>query len=206
MVADNLPTTTLADEILTPGEGEQLKALFVVAGNPILSAPNPRGRLTKAFKELDLLVSMDLFRSETAELADIHLQVRPGNDAWLLAALGGVLVQEDLIDHAWMQEHVVDAGQEALAGSEQQRRVGRQDQRLVDVQQVVQRTGNNALMGGVLAIFFIFIFLRNWRPTLTIPGTETRQSCVIEMMDVSSDGSFRQVKHLRQFRHTEPLP
>jgi anaerobic selenocysteine-containing dehydrogenase len=73
MVADNLPTTTLADEILTPGEGQQLKALFVVAGNPILSAPNPRGRLTKAFKDLDLLVSMDLFRSETAELADFVL-------------------------------------------------------------------------------------------------------------------------------------
>jgi len=36
------------------------------------------------------------------------------------------------------------------------------------IQQVVRRTGNNALMGGVLAIFFIFIFLRNWRPTLTI--------------------------------------
>jgi len=73
MVADNLPTTTLADEILTPGEGQQLKALFVVAGNPILSAPNPHGRLSKAFKELDLLVSFDLFRSETAELSDFVL-------------------------------------------------------------------------------------------------------------------------------------
>jgi len=36
------------------------------------------------------------------------------------------------------------------------------------IQQVIRRTGNNALVGGVLAIFFIFIFLRNWRPTLTI--------------------------------------
>jgi len=36
------------------------------------------------------------------------------------------------------------------------------------IQQVVRRTANNALMGGILAIFFIFIFLRNWRPTLTI--------------------------------------
>jgi len=73
MVADTLPATTLADEILTEGEGEQLKALFVVAGNPILSAPNPEGRLSKAFKKLDLLVSFDLFRSETAELSDFVL-------------------------------------------------------------------------------------------------------------------------------------
>jgi len=37
-----------------------------------------------------------------------------------------------------------------------------------EVQRVVRRTGNNALLGGILAIFFIFVFLRNWRPTLTI--------------------------------------
>lgn len=32
----------------------------------------------------------------------------------------------------------------------------------------IRRTGNNALVGGILAIFFIFVFLRNWRPTVTI--------------------------------------
>jgi len=36
------------------------------------------------------------------------------------------------------------------------------------IQMVTQRTGNNALVGGILAIFFIFVFLRNWRPTVTI--------------------------------------
>jgi HAE1 family hydrophobic/amphiphilic exporter-1 len=36
------------------------------------------------------------------------------------------------------------------------------------IKQVIRRTGNNALVGGILAIFFIFVFLRNWRPTVTI--------------------------------------
>ncbi len=36
------------------------------------------------------------------------------------------------------------------------------------IQKVINRTGNNALVGGILAIFFIFIFLQNWRPTITI--------------------------------------
>ncbi|NIM91876.1 MAG: MMPL family transporter [Candidatus Aminicenantes bacterium] len=36
------------------------------------------------------------------------------------------------------------------------------------IQRVTRRTGNNALVGGVLAIFFILVFLRNWRPTVTI--------------------------------------
>ena len=36
------------------------------------------------------------------------------------------------------------------------------------IQRVIRRTGNNALVGGILAIFFIFVFLRDWRPTVTI--------------------------------------
>lgn len=36
------------------------------------------------------------------------------------------------------------------------------------IQQVINRTGGNALVGGIFAIFFLFVFLRNWRPTLTI--------------------------------------
>lgn len=36
------------------------------------------------------------------------------------------------------------------------------------IQRVIRRTGNNALVGGILAMFFIFVFLRNWRPTFTI--------------------------------------
>lgn len=36
------------------------------------------------------------------------------------------------------------------------------------IQQVIRQTGNNALVGGILAVFFILLFLRNWRPTITI--------------------------------------
>lgn len=36
------------------------------------------------------------------------------------------------------------------------------------IQRVTKRTANNALVGGILAIFFILVFLRDWRPTLTI--------------------------------------
>ena len=36
------------------------------------------------------------------------------------------------------------------------------------IRQVASRTSSNALVGGILAIGLIFLFLRNWRPTLTI--------------------------------------
>ena len=48
---------------------------------------------------------IDPRRSETAAMADIHLQVRPGFDAHVLAAMLAVLVQEDLVDHGFLEEH-----------------------------------------------------------------------------------------------------
>ena len=36
------------------------------------------------------------------------------------------------------------------------------------IQTVIRRTRDNALLGGLLAVLFILVFLRNWRPTATI--------------------------------------
>jgi formate dehydrogenase len=76
-VATSLPTGVLADEILTPGEG-QVRALVVIAGNPMLSAPGAE-RLARALSSLELLVSVDLYRNETGALAHYTL---PATD-WL---------------------------------------------------------------------------------------------------------------------------
>ncbi len=62
-------------------------------------------KLTK--DENHTMVVVDPRRSESAELADIHLQVKPGTDAWMMAALIGILVQEDLVDHEFMREHTI---------------------------------------------------------------------------------------------------
>jgi formate dehydrogenase len=53
------------------------------------------------------IIVLDPRRTETAELADFHLAVRPGTDAWCLAALAAVIVQEDLLDRRWLAEHAV---------------------------------------------------------------------------------------------------
>lgn len=70
-VAASLPTGVLADEILTPGEG-QIRALVVIAGNPMLSAPGG-ARLARALDSLELLVSIDLYRNETGARAHYTL-------------------------------------------------------------------------------------------------------------------------------------
>ncbi|GLS25653.1 molybdopterin-dependent oxidoreductase [Marinibactrum halimedae] len=70
------PIATLADEIETEGEG-QIRAMFTIAGNPVLSAPNG-DRLDKAFEQLDFMVSVDIYLNETTKHADIILPATTG--------------------------------------------------------------------------------------------------------------------------------
>jgi anaerobic selenocysteine-containing dehydrogenase len=67
----SLPMGVLADEILTEGEG-QIKALFVLSGNPILTSPNST-KLANALDTLELMVSIETFPNETSQHADYIL-------------------------------------------------------------------------------------------------------------------------------------
>jgi formate dehydrogenase len=66
-----LPAAVMAKEITTPGEG-QIRALFVVGGNPVLSLPNG-AELEAALAELELIVTFDLYASDTSRFADYVL-------------------------------------------------------------------------------------------------------------------------------------
>ncbi|MEO6026792.1 MAG: molybdopterin-dependent oxidoreductase [Candidatus Binatia bacterium] len=81
-VRGSLPGNLLADEILTPGPG-QIRALFVLAGNPLLSVAG-EPRLREALASLDLLVCVDLYRNVTGELAHYLL---PATDQYERADL-----------------------------------------------------------------------------------------------------------------------
>jgi len=70
-VYGELPITCLAEEIETPGE-DQVRALFTVATNPVLSSPNGP-RLAQALDTLDFMVSLDIYVNETTRHADVIL-------------------------------------------------------------------------------------------------------------------------------------
>jgi anaerobic selenocysteine-containing dehydrogenase len=55
-------------------ERDPLRALVVIGGNPVMAVPGEE-RLREAFPHLELVVTMDLFRSATAELSDYVLPV-----------------------------------------------------------------------------------------------------------------------------------
>jgi anaerobic selenocysteine-containing dehydrogenase len=72
----------------------------------------PRGRLKAIQERGGRIIVVDPARNETAELADLHLAVRPGGDAALFAAVTNVIFEEGLARLDRLGEHL--AGTEAL--------------------------------------------------------------------------------------------
>lgn len=66
----SLPGNLMADAILD--SAEPVKAMIVMAGNPVLSIGGG-DRLQKAFEQLELLVVIDLYRNATGEMAHYAL-------------------------------------------------------------------------------------------------------------------------------------
>jgi len=93
---------------ITRSDFEHCEVGVFIGKNPWFSHGLPRARVTLRELASDprrCLIVIDPRRSETAELADIHLQVKPGGDAWLLAAMFAVVVQEDLLARDWLAAH-----------------------------------------------------------------------------------------------------
>ncbi|MBI5734924.1 MAG: molybdopterin-dependent oxidoreductase [Mycolicibacterium neoaurum] len=105
----------------TRGEFEHAEVAVFVGKNPWMSQSFPRARtvLNEIAKDpARSMIVIDPVITDTAKLADFHLRVRPGTDAWCLSALAAVLVQEDLCDEAFLAEHVTGVApvRQALAG------------------------------------------------------------------------------------------
>jgi anaerobic selenocysteine-containing dehydrogenase len=68
---DERPVAGLADEMLTPGDG-QVRAMVSYAGNPVLSTPGG-ARLDEALARLDWFVAVDMYVTETTRHAHVIL-------------------------------------------------------------------------------------------------------------------------------------
>ncbi|NNF94642.1 MAG: molybdopterin-dependent oxidoreductase [Altererythrobacter sp.] len=66
-----MPCNIMADEILTPGEG-QIRALVSVGGNPEVGFPNQL-KMRRALDDLELFVQIDPWMSASAKRADVVL-------------------------------------------------------------------------------------------------------------------------------------
>ncbi len=94
----------------TAPDFEHAQVAVFVGKNPYQSHGFHRARVHLRAISKDparTLIVIDPRRTETAELADVHLQVRPGGDAWLLGATVAVMLQEELVDAAFIAERTV---------------------------------------------------------------------------------------------------
>jgi anaerobic selenocysteine-containing dehydrogenase len=103
----------------TRGEFEHAEVSVFVGKNPWMSQSFPRARtvLNEIAKDpRRAMIVLDPVLTDTAKMADFHLRVRPGTDAWCLAAMAAVLVQEELCDEEFLAHHVsgVDAVRQLL--------------------------------------------------------------------------------------------
>lgn len=90
----------------TAPDFEHCEVAVIVGKNPWHSHGFPRARVVLKAIAADsqrTLIVIDPRRTETAELADHHLQLRPGTDAFCLSAILAVLVQEELVDHPFLE-------------------------------------------------------------------------------------------------------
>ncbi|ASU84739.1 molybdopterin-binding oxidoreductase [Nocardiopsis gilva YIM 90087] len=92
--------------------------LLLLGANPVESngslctAPDFPGRLKKLRKRGGRLVVVDPRRTRTSALADQHVAIRPGTDAYLLFAMVHTLFEEGLADPGPLASHI--EGMEAL--------------------------------------------------------------------------------------------
>ena len=111
---------------------EHAQVAVFLGANPWQAHGLPRARVI--LKEIQAdpdrkMIVVDPRRTETAEMADLHLRIKPGGDAWLLAAIGAQIVHDDNVKTHWLVEHTHGA-EEVL-----------KELRAVDVDEFARRAG-----------------------------------------------------------------
>ena len=96
----------------TRGDVEHTEVAVFLGKNPWLSHGFPEAR--RVMREIAndpsrSMIVIDPVRTKSAELADFHLAVKPGTDAFCVAALLAILVRDDLLNDDYVAQHVADA-------------------------------------------------------------------------------------------------
>lgn len=120
---------------------ERADVVLFIGTNPFQAhgIPNARDTLRDLKKDAArLMVVVDPRKTETARSADVHLQLRPGTDAFLIAAMLAIIVREGLHDRAFVAERCsgFDAVESELRAIPIEAFIRHADVPLVDVERV----------------------------------------------------------------------
>ncbi|OBY73024.1 molybdopterin-dependent oxidoreductase [Acinetobacter gyllenbergii] len=92
----------------TTEDVEHADYVLFIGTNPFQAhgIPNARDTLKHIKKDPNrTMVVFDPRVTETAKQADIHVQLKPGTDAYLMSAMIAIMLQEELYDQQFIQQH-----------------------------------------------------------------------------------------------------
>jgi len=79
--------------------------MFVIGSNTTEAHPIIAMEMKRAARRGAKLIVADPRAIWLTEIADIHLQLAPGTDVWLLNAMAHAIIEEGLVDDAFIAEH-----------------------------------------------------------------------------------------------------
>jgi anaerobic selenocysteine-containing dehydrogenase len=95
-----------------PREIEESDLVVVWGANPVSTQVNLMTHISRARKSRGAkLVVVDPYRTPTAEVADLHLRLRPGTDAALACGMMHVLFREGLADREYIAQYTSGAAE-----------------------------------------------------------------------------------------------
>lgn len=127
----------------TTEDVEHADFVLFIGCNPFQAHGIPNARDTLKHLQKDparTMVLVDPRRTETARYADIHLQLKPGTDAYLMSAMLAIIVREGLHDRDFIARHCEGfaAVEQALLAIPVEDYVRRADVPLADVERVAR--------------------------------------------------------------------
>ncbi|ARU58445.1 molybdopterin oxidoreductase [Oleiphilus messinensis] len=182
--------------------------------------PNARDTLKALKKDPDrTMVVIDPRLSETAKMADIHLPIKPGTDAYLLSAMLAIIVQEGLHDREFLDHHCTgfEAVENELLNIRVQDYVALTDLKLDDVQKVarefararracvridlgIQQTLNTTLNAYLEKLLYLLTgnFAR--------PGGNNLHSFLLPILGNSDERAAQRGKTIKRTAHHNMIP
>lgn len=97
---------------------QNAKLIIIWGGNPIVSSLHFWMRVQEAKRKGAKLIAIDPYRSLTAEKCHQHVALLPGTDAALALGMMHVLINEDLLDHDYINQYTLGFDQLKLRAQE----------------------------------------------------------------------------------------
>ncbi|WP_298288064.1 formate dehydrogenase subunit alpha [uncultured Lutibacter sp.] len=84
---------------------KQTDAIFLFGANPVKGHPVTGAKIKQAFMKGVTSIVVDPIKTSLAELADYHLQIRPGTNVAILNMLAYFIIKENLVNHHFINSY-----------------------------------------------------------------------------------------------------